>query len=137
MIASPAERSTSRPEVSPHSVPRVDDAPELQLAFAPLHKRAFGVATGVAGALLMTLLTLAAMALPTARDFPLGLLAQYFAGYSVSPTGVVIGAAWGFVVAFVGGWFVAFVRNLSLALSAFFITARAELAQTRDFLDHI
>lgn len=137
MITPPAERSARNPVVSPLTMSAVDGAPELRLAFAPLHKRAFGIATGTAGALLMAAVTLAALVLPTARDFPLQLLQQYFAGYTVSPAGVLVGALWGFVVAFVGGWFVAFVRNLSLAISAFLITARAELSQTRDFLDHI
>lgn len=112
-------------------------APALLLAFAPMHKRAFGVATGSAAALVMVLLTVAALLLPSARGFPLELLGEYFAGYSVSWGGVVIGAAWGFVVGFVAGWFTAFCRNLALAISAFVIKVRAELSQTRDFLDHI
>lgn len=109
----------------------------MLFAFAPLHKRAFGIATGVAGALLMVLLTLAGMFLPDAREFPLELLGQYFQGYSVSWNGVVIGAAWGFVVSFVAGWFAAFCRNLALAISAFMIRTRAEYDSTREFLDHI
>jgi hypothetical protein len=55
----------------------------------------------------------------------------------VSWPGVVIGAAWGFVVAFVAGWFAAFCRNLALAISAFVIRTRAEIEATREFLDHI
>lgn len=137
MVAMPTESPPPAPKVSPLSVPSVDGPPGLRLAFAPLHKRAFGIATGAAGALLMSLITAAGMWLPSARDFPLELLNEYFAGYSVSMVGLAVGAAWGFVVAFVAGWFFAFVRNLSLAISAFLITARAELAQTRDFLDHI
>ena len=109
----------------------------MRYAFAPLHKRAFGVATGVAGAVLMAGLTLAGMFMPGAREFPLDLLGQYFQGYSVSWPGVFIGAAWGFLVAFVGGWFAAFCRNLALAISAFLIRTRAELESTREFLDHI
>jgi hypothetical protein len=104
-------------------------------AFAPLHKMAFGVAVGAAGAVLMVLLTLAGMFMP--GDFPLYLLSQYFKGYSVSWTGLVAGAFWGFLVAFVAGWFAAFCRNLALAISAFVIRTRAELDSTREFLDHI
>ena len=111
--------------------------PALLLAFAPMHKRAFGTATGVAVALLIALLTVGVLVLPGARDFPLELLRAYFAGYSVSWSGVLVGAAWGFVVGFVAGWFAAFCRNLALAISTFLIRARAELSQTRDFLDHI
>jgi hypothetical protein len=111
--------------------------PALQLAFAPLHKRAFGIAAGAAGATLMALLTVLVLVSPWAKGFPLYLLREYFAGYTVSWLGVLVGALWGFVVAFVAGWFAAFCRNLALAISAFFIRTRAELDSTREFLDHI
>ena len=111
--------------------------PTLLYAFAPLHKRAFGVATGVAGATFMMLLTIGALVLPSAQSFPIGLLGQYFAGYDRSWIGVIVGGAWGFVVAFVAGWFGAFCRNTALAITAFMIRTRAELTETRDFLDHI
>ena len=111
--------------------------PALELAFAPLHKAAFGVATGVAGALGMMVVTIYVLIVPRAADFPLSLLSNYFAGYSVSWPGVLVGAGWGFLVAFVAGWFVAFCRNVALAITAFSIRTRAELEQTREFLDHI
>jgi hypothetical protein len=114
---------------------RLDDA--LELAFAPLNKRAFGVALGSAGALLMVFLTVAVLVTDRAQQFPLGLLGQYLYGYQVTWPGVFIGAAWGFVVAFVAGWFFAFCRNAALAITAFAIRTRAELTETRDFLDHI
>jgi hypothetical protein len=109
----------------------------IQFAFAPLHKRAFGVATGVAGALLMAVITIASILIPGAREVPVWLLEQYFEGYTVTWPGVIVGAAWGFVIAFVAGWFAAFCRNLALAISAFLIRTRAELDSTREFLDHI
>ncbi len=109
----------------------------LELAFAPLNKRAFGVALGSSGAVLMVLLTVAVLVTDRAQEFPLGLLGQYFAGYTVTWPGVLVGAGWGFVVAFVAGWFFAFCRNGALAITAFAIRTRAELTQTRDFLDHI
>lgn len=111
--------------------------PVMQLAFARLHKAAFGVATGVAGALVMGTMTAMVLLVPRASTFPLGLLGEYFAGYDVSWTGVFVGMGWGFLVAFVAGWFVAFCRNLALAISAFMIRTRAEIEQTRNFLDHI
>lgn len=129
-VITPGSQITVTPEESP-----VISA--MLFAFAPLHKRAFGIATGVAGALLVMLLTLAGMFLPGARDFPLELLGEYFRGYSVSWLGVVVGGLWGFVVASVAGWFAAFCRNLALAISAFVIRTRAELHSTREFLDHI
>ena len=111
--------------------------PALELAFSPLHKAAFGTATGVAGALLLAALTIVKLLSPRARDFPLGLISEYFAGFSVSWGGVLVGAVWGFTVAFVAGWFIAFSRNLALAIVAFSYRTRAEMTQTREFLDHI
>lgn len=111
--------------------------PAVSLAFSRLHKAAFGVATGVAGAVLMGLITVTVLVSPTARGFPLDLLGEYFAGYTVSWPGVVVGMLWGFLVSFVGGWFLAFCRNLSLAIIAFAIKTRAELSEMRTFLDHI
>jgi hypothetical protein len=129
-VITPGSHITVTPEESP-----VISA--MLYSFAPLHKRAFGVATGVAGAVLMMLLTLAGLLLPGARAFPLALLREYFAGYSVSWPGVVVGGLWGFAVASIAGWFAAFCRNMALAISAFWIRTRAELNSTREFLDHI
>ncbi len=120
--------------VTPEEAPVI---PAMLYAFAPLHKRAFGAATGVAGALVMALLTVARLLMPEDRGFPLFLLGEYFYGYTISWPGVLVGAAWGFAVAFVAGWFAAFCRNLALAISAFIIRTKAELDTTREFLDHI
>lgn len=109
----------------------------LRQAFAPLDKRAFGLAVGVATALVVFALTAARLLLdPTGRT-DLSPLAQYFYGYRESWGGATLGAAWGFGVGFVAGWFVAFCRNLVIALWVFAVRTRAELTQTRDFLDHI
>lgn len=110
---------------------------QLELAFAPLYKRAFGVAVGTAFGLLVLVLTLASIAVQPAGRFGVHLLEAYFLGYSVSFGGAVIGAAWGFFVGFVAGWFTAFVRNMIVALWIFMVRTRAELSATRDFLDHI
>jgi hypothetical protein len=104
--------------------------------FAPVDKRAFGAAIGVALAMTIAGVTLLDL---VARDRweGLALLAQYFPGYTVSLTGAVAGAAWGMAVGFVAGWLLAFVRNLTLALSLFMIRGKAELEEASDFLDHI
>lgn len=120
------------PMSEPSRLPR-----ELLLAFAPVHKSAFGVAVGVVMATLVLLLTLVSIGIPAGRRPPIELLANYFRGYSVSGAGALIGAAWAGFMGFVFGWFLAFCRNLILAVSLFVIRTRAELAQTRDFLDHI
>lgn len=122
---------------SPGASPASNLPTDLVLGFAPLHKAAFGAAIGTA----LSLSVLFATAMSLLRDpehaRPLGLLAQYFPGYSVSWTGALIGAVWAGFVGFVSGWFTAFCRNFILAVSLFVIRTRAELAQTRDFLDHV
>jgi hypothetical protein len=107
------------------------------LLFAPLDKRAFGVAIGVAVGLVIFALTAVDLAFHSSPWPGLSLLNQYFAGYSVTWSGALIGLAWGFGVGFCAGWFLAFVRNLVLAISLFLLQTRAELGETRDFLDHI
>ena len=119
-------------EAAPESTER-----ELTLAFAPLHKRAFGVATGTAAGLSLFVATLVYAIREPTEGMGLWLLIQYFKGYSISFVGAFIGLGWGFATGFVAGWFFAFCRNLVVAASVFLIRAKAELSETRDFLDHI
>ena len=121
------------------SVPAEPALPRsVQLAFAPLHKRAFGMAVGVALALAIAVATLAYLVRGHLNEGPgLWLLQNYLAGYSVSVTGALIGAAWGLFIGFVAGWFLAFCRNFMIAVSVFMFRLKAELNQSRDFLDHI
>ncbi len=107
------------------------------LLFAPIDKRAFGAAIGFVSALGVTLITTMQILFRPQPAVDLALLAQYFPGYAVSWTGALIGAAWAFATGFCAGWFTAFVRNLVLALSLFFLRSKAELSESRDFLDHI
>ena len=107
------------------------------LLFAPVDKRAFGFAIGTVCLLGVVSLTGATLLLAPSRPLALDLLGQYFSGYTVSWSGAAVGGAWAFVAGFCAGWFTAFVRNLVLALSLFFMRSRAELSDTRDFLDHI
>jgi hypothetical protein len=67
----------------------------------------------------------------------LGLLAQYFYGYDVSILGALIGFAWGFAVGFVAGWFLAFARNVVLAIWILYFRARADWLATKDLLDYV
>lgn len=112
-------------------------SPELSYAFAPLHKRAFGIAIGLAAGLLIFGATVASIYRGPDVGPGIALLRQYFAGYTVSWAGAFVGLLWGFVAGFVTGWFFAFCRNLAMGILIFFIKVRSELAQTRDFLDHI
>lgn len=134
-----AQRATRTAHIEPvpeRSPEEILANAELVLAFAPIHKRAFGVAVGTAAALLVLGVTLFHLLLDPPEP-NLELLANYFYGYSVSWGGLFIGTAWAFMVGFVGGWFVAFCRNMVIAISVFVTRTRAELAQTREFLDHI
>jgi hypothetical protein len=107
------------------------------LTFAPVHKRAMGLAVALVAGGGCFLLT----AVPLLRGRPpelmLELLDNYFYGYTVSWTGALIGAWWAGVTGFVAGWFLAFLRNGILAVRLVLLRARADLARTRDFMDHI
>ena len=110
---------------------------EQILLFAPVDKRAFGVAIGVTWALAIFVLTVVELVVEPYPTINPGLLSHFFKGYDVTCAGAFIGAAWGFFSGFCAGWFTAFVRNLVLALSLFMLRSRAELSSSRDFLDHI
>lgn len=116
----------------PEPLPRA-----LSLAFAPLHKRAFGIAVGSAAGLCILLATWIYLLRGPFPGANLALLSHYFAGYTVTWAGSIVGLLWGMLTGFVAGWFFAFCRNFVLALSIFWIRTRAEMAQSRDFLDHI
>jgi len=109
----------------------------LTRAFAPIDKRALGVAVGLTAAVALFLLTTLHILVVPNSELPLWLLSQYFYGYDVTWPGAFIGAWWGFVAGFAGGWFLAFLRNFTVATWIFYIRARAELTETSDFLDHI
>src|SRR5262249_2111660 len=106
-------------------------------SFLPLHKRAFGVATGSVAALLTFLVTAVYLLRTPRPGFDLALLRQFLPWFSVSWGGALLGAGQAWIAGFVAGWFLAFARNLGLALMLFAGRTRAELEQTRDFLDHI
>lgn len=109
----------------------------LVLAFAPLHKRVFGIAIGTACALFVAVITMLTVIRDPQDTIGISLLSVYFRGYTVTWSGVVIGGAWAGVVGFVIGWFLAFWRNFILATWLLYIRVRANLMQTREFLDHI
>lgn len=133
-IGTPAEDAKRR--VSSEALEKAVER-ALVLAFAPLHKRVFGIAIGTACAVLVAIITMIGLLADPSDGLRLSILRVYFRGYSVSPAGVFIGAAWAFGVGFVGGWFLAFWRNFILATWLLYIRVRANLMQTREFLDHI
>ncbi len=110
---------------------------QLVLAFAPLDKRAFGLALGIVLGLAISALTVVSLLVDPRQQFPLALLREYFVGYEVSVRGALIGGAWMFFIGFVWGWFLAFCRNLVLAIWLISVHVRADVAASRVFLDHI
>jgi uncharacterized membrane protein YedE/YeeE len=119
------------------ATPPTSATPVLVLAFAPLHRRAFGVALGTAAALVVFAVTAARLLLDPAGRTNLSYLAQFFPGYQQSWGGALVGAAWAFAVGFAAGWVCAAVRNFVIAAWLFFVRGRAELDATRDLLDDI
>lgn len=112
-----------------------DLAQTMQMAIAPVHKAALGVATGLVAGLLVAAATAFIVVIQPQPQPRLELLANYFYGYTVSWPGAVIGFLWAFGVGFVGGWFVGFVRNFVSAVWIFFVRTRAQFSG--NFLDHI
>jgi hypothetical protein len=120
-----------------HADPRstVSNEFDLRRAFAPLHKRALGFAVAIASSTAVAAITL--FHILFAPQAPVELLAQFFLGYSISWTGAVIGMAWAGAGGFLAGWFVAFVRNLTVDTWLLIVRTRSELGVAHDFLDQI
>lgn len=112
-----------------------DLAQTMQMAIAPVHKAALGVATGLVAGLVVAAATGFIVIVQPQPQPRLDLLDHYFYGYTVSWTGVLVGFLWAFAVGFVAGWFVGFVRNFVTAVWIFFVRTRAQFSG--DFLDHI
>ena len=110
---------------------------DVRRAFAPIDKTAFCVALGVITGTTLCLITAFHLIARPEPAPPIHLLGQYFYGYSVTWTGALVGWLWGACAGFIAGWFVAFARNLVVAISIFTMRTKAELAQTSDFLDHL
>ena len=109
---------------------------DLELAFAPIHKRALGVAVGTFAGLGVFVVTVWSMLMPEPPS--LIYLFQYLLpGHDVTWTGALVGAVSAFFAFFVAAWFLAFCRNFVLAASVWVARTRNELEQTHDFLDHI
>jgi hypothetical protein len=95
-----------------------------------------GIAWGTVGGGLLALASLV-LVLQGKDILSLGLLGQFFPGYSVSWRGVFIGLLWGFGTGFALGYGFALVRNAAVWLWLTVIRSRAEMDQYSDFLDHL
>lgn len=133
-----AVRALRMPEPMPEEI-KPQELPEpVLLAFAPLHKVGLGVALGVTSGLLLFGATLA---LVIKGGYPvgptLGLLRNFFPGYSVTWEGAFVGLVWGFLSGFVLGWLTALLHNFLIWVWLVVIRSRAEMDQYSDFLDHM
>lgn len=109
----------------------------LLRAFAPLHKTALGIASGVVLGGLVSAVTLATVILGRYPSPNLDLMSQFFWGYSVSWRGAFIGLLWGLALGFLLGWGFALVRNVAVWIWLTVIRSRAEMEEYSDFLDHL
>lgn len=112
-------------------------SPALMATFSPLHKSAFGIATGLVSGLAILALTAFHVLVNPSGGPDLSLLNQFFYGYSVSWTGGAIGVFWAGFAGFVMGWFAAFVRNLVIAAWIVLFKARADLSRVFDVLSQM
>lgn len=97
---------------------------------------AFGTAAGIVTGLALFFITI----VPALRGEPhladhIGLLSQYLYGYSVTVGGAVLGAVYGFVIAYLAGNLFARVRNFGMAIYLRIIWRRAEHHMASDLLD--
>jgi hypothetical protein len=116
--------------------------PPATIGFQRAHKSALGFAFGLIAAMILFAITAIHVLAFTPEErltqgLPLYLIAQYFAGYTVTWEGALIGAAWGFAVGFIAGWLLGFVHNFTIGVWLLFIRAKRDLRQTRHFLDQI
>jgi hypothetical protein len=112
-------------------------ASPLLLAFAPIHRRALGVACGLVLGGLLSIATLILVLQRHDRALNLNLLGQFFRGYSVSWQGIFVGFVWGIVVGFIFGWSLAFIRDAVAWIWLTVIRSRAEMSEYSDLLDHL
>ena len=126
-----------------HEEIRQAGAPEVAVAeeaisevFTRVDGVALGLAAGVTSGLLLLLATIA-LVLKGGGALNLGLLSQYFPGYSVTPGGSILGLAYGFTAGFIAGWVFAYVRNAAAFVSLIVIHRRAELQRLRRILEYL
>jgi hypothetical protein len=97
-------------EAALNRTPKSDE--ELVSAVLRLNGRVLGIAFGLVGGFIIFVATNWLVIKGGDVVGPhLGLLSQFFFGYSVSFVGSFIGMAYGFVTGYVSGWIVAWVYN--------------------------
>ena len=113
-----------------------ENAVPFEPQFARAHKRALGAAVGLTVGFAIFALT-AVHVIFNIEGLEIGLLSQYFYGYTVSWPGAFVGLVWGFVTGFIAGWMLGFVHNFTVGFWVFLVRTRNDLKRTSNFLDHI
>lgn len=123
----------------PQTAKLTEDLPEgLRPAFAPIRRRALGVGFGATLGLAFFLFAIIHPLFGLDNDLLVWLVGNnFFLGYAPTPLGACIGLLWGLGVGFASGWFVAWMRNVSIALWVTATLAKAQLRQDSEFLDEI
>lgn len=110
----------------------------LAEAFAKLDRVALGLSVGSMSGLMLFLTTLAVATGEEGRLAPyFQLLANFFPGYTVTGSGSLVGAAYGFMAGFISGWGLAFLRNIAVFLYAALMQQRAERTLLRKLLEYV
>lgn len=109
----------------------------VEPALVKLDRVALGLSTGIASGVLLFLATLLLVLKGGDVIGPnLGLLDQYFLGYSVTGPGSVLGLGYGFITGFVAGWTFALMRNAIVFVCMAMMYRRAERQALRRLLDY-
>jgi protoporphyrinogen oxidase len=107
-------------------------------AFARMDKLALATATGSMSGLLVFLATIWLLFKGGEVIGPnLQLLAQYFAGYTVTVKGAFIAFGYSFGWGFLFGWLIAYLRNLFLSWYVYRLKKKTKFLSFRDLIDHI
>jgi protoporphyrinogen oxidase len=102
--------------------------------FLRIDRVALGLAAGVVSGFGLFAATLALVVSGGPVVGPtLGLLGQYFPGYTVTDLGSLLGLCYGFLVGFVGGWLFAVLRN---AIMFFYLVAVYREWQLRNLIEY-
>jgi protoporphyrinogen oxidase len=116
--------------------PALDQA--IISAFARLDKFAFAVSVGTVSGLAVFLATLILILKGGQVVGPtMNLLGQYFAGYSVTTRGALIGFGYAFLWGFILGWLFAYLRNIVAGLYVFRIIKERDYSTFKNFIDYI
>jgi protoporphyrinogen oxidase len=113
----------------------------LEAAVAPalvkIDRLALGLSLGIASGVLLFLATLLLVLKGGDVVGPnLGLLSQYFPGYTVTALGSLVGLVYGFLTGFAVGWTFALMRNVLVFASMAAMHRRAERQVLRRLLDY-